>query len=618
MSTLPAAPVVSPPSTSTATPPTTTGAGPAAATPTKAAASKYLPTRPFEEIQQEFAGEIQKFSRTYLPKMVFDANGFVIPFGRTLQYLEFGAGLDTEAERQWGASGFLSSQMSFEVALLSRDPELFELIDKHGVPATHRRQVWSLLAKVTKKRESATPTYWQQLSQKTVRQVTTPHQIEIDLSRTFSNHPLFSSTLLPGGSSSTSGTALLRHVLVAYSERNANVGYCQSMNYLAGFLLIALRGDVETSFWILCSIVEELLFDYYTHRMQGISVDQAAFSDILPRLFPELHRHWQEIGLQWAEMQHSTTFRWFLTMYSSGCEIFPSHVLMYIWDQFFLHGAIVLFEVGLTLFKLCEKELLESTAYLDLPSILRNQANGMFDRDHFATALQQTRKALVQANINLTEVRQKVIFRACTARSLKVSYQSFPLKVATNGVPPNLLRDVSRKYASADMGSLSLEPNSLLHILVCLQQANTMVPGEVLEEASIPAESIRMLFSYIDVDSDGKVSFEELAVGLLLRVFYSGTLEDHLRFAYHLLSPIDARAFITLIKILYCVAFQNAFYLTEESSAGFVSPVPLSFEVFSSKLRMHPRLMLALHGEHNASEQERQEQWRKESARLFK
>jgi hypothetical protein len=42
--------------------------------------------------------------------------------------------------------------------------------------------------------------------------------------------------------------AALRRVLVAYSWRNQQVGYAQSMNFVAGTLLIFL--DEEEAFWV--------------------------------------------------------------------------------------------------------------------------------------------------------------------------------------------------------------------------------------------------------------------------------------------------------------------------------------------------------------------------------
>jgi Rab-GTPase-TBC domain len=54
-------------------------------------------------------------------------------------------------------------------------------------------------------------------------------QIEKDLLRTFPGHPLYLRR---------SGLAALRRLLTLYSRYNTNVGYCQSLNFLTGFLLL--------------------------------------------------------------------------------------------------------------------------------------------------------------------------------------------------------------------------------------------------------------------------------------------------------------------------------------------------------------------------------------------
>ena len=46
----------------------------------------------------------------------------------------------------------------------------------------------------------------------------------------------------------TEGKDKLRRVLVSYANRNRDVGYCQSMNFIAASLLI-VQNDEEDAFW---------------------------------------------------------------------------------------------------------------------------------------------------------------------------------------------------------------------------------------------------------------------------------------------------------------------------------------------------------------------------------
>jgi Rab-GTPase-TBC domain len=72
-------------------------------------------------------------------------------------------------------------------------------------------------------------------------------QIDLDLTRTFPEHAYFQ-----GGE----GLAKLRGALMAYAAHNPAIGYCQSMNYVAGLLLLVLDRDAESVFWVLSALIE--------------------------------------------------------------------------------------------------------------------------------------------------------------------------------------------------------------------------------------------------------------------------------------------------------------------------------------------------------------------------
>ena len=49
----------------------------------------------------------------------------------------------------------------------------------------------------------------------------------------------------------------LRRILGAYTIRNPAVGYCQSMNFIVGILMLFF--EEEKVFWVLAAIVEDIL-----------------------------------------------------------------------------------------------------------------------------------------------------------------------------------------------------------------------------------------------------------------------------------------------------------------------------------------------------------------------
>ena len=93
--------------------------------------------------------------------------------------------------------------------------------------------------------------------------------------------------------------AATRNVLLAYAFRNPSVGYCQSLNYICGALLMVPLSEEDT-FFSLCTLVEDMMPpDYYSaeHDILGARVDQLVFASVLLKELPRLASHLLE--LQW-------------------------------------------------------------------------------------------------------------------------------------------------------------------------------------------------------------------------------------------------------------------------------------------------------------------------------
>jgi hypothetical protein len=80
----------------------------------------------------------------------------------------------------------------------------------------------------------------------------------------------------------------LRQVLQAFALHNPGIGYCQSLNFVVGMMLIFM--DEEDAFFLLITIVEQLLpADYYTKSMVGTYVDQFVLAHIIKKFLPKIH-----------------------------------------------------------------------------------------------------------------------------------------------------------------------------------------------------------------------------------------------------------------------------------------------------------------------------------------
>ena len=178
----------------------------------------------------------------------------------------------------------------------------------------------------------------------------------------------------------------LKNILLAYSIRNPRVGYCQSMNFLCAMLLMYL--DEEQAFWVLSSLVEVLLYrDYYTPSMIGSRVDLLTFQSCLAWKLPRVFSHLRSLDVILEPILCS----WFLCMY---LNVLSLETVQRIWDSFFFEGNVILFRIGLAIFKVLEQKILASQDIAALFSLLKkpfsNDHNGEITESLLATAFDKS------------------------------------------------------------------------------------------------------------------------------------------------------------------------------------------------------------------------------------
>ncbi|XP_028814503.1 TBC1 domain family member 2B [Denticeps clupeoides] len=238
---------------------------------------------------------------------------------------------------------FLASTMNREMVPC---PELKSLV-RSGVPHVHRSKVWRYCVAfhVRKYRDCLADDYYKGLlSLAREKQNPASKQIELDLLRTLPNNKHYSSP-------SSDGIQKLRNVLLAFSWRNPDIGYCQGLNRLAAIALLYL--EEEDAFWCLTAIVEVFMpRDYYTKTLLGSQVDQRVFKDLMSEKLPRLHNHFEQYKVDFSLI----TFNWFLVVFVDSVV---SEILFKIWDSFLYEGPKIIFRFALALFKCKEEEFLK-------------------------------------------------------------------------------------------------------------------------------------------------------------------------------------------------------------------------------------------------------------------
>ncbi|KAI4283388.1 MAG: hypothetical protein L6R38_002200 [Xanthoria sp. 2 TBL-2021] len=213
-----------------------------------------------------------------------------------------------------------------------------------GIPVSYRAKIWAECSGASALR---IPGYYDDLvnSNGEHDDQTILAQIEMDIHRTLTDNVFFRKG---------PGVTKLNEVLLAYSRRNPEVGYCQGMNLITASLLLIMP-TAEDAFWIMTSIIENILpTQYYDRSLLASRADQKVLLSYIAEILPKLHAHFDALGIELEAL----TFQWFLSLFT---DCLSAEALYRVWDVIFCFndGSTFLFQVALALLKLNERALLE-------------------------------------------------------------------------------------------------------------------------------------------------------------------------------------------------------------------------------------------------------------------
>ncbi|OIW04287.1 hypothetical protein TanjilG_00847 [Lupinus angustifolius] len=309
--------------------------------------------------------------------------------GRVWWALEASKGANWYLHTTIGQGSALTSSLKFSA--LANAITLKKLIRK-GIPPVLRPKIWFSLSGAAKKKSTVPDSYYDDLT-KAVEGKVTPatRQIDHDLPRTFPGHPWLDTP---------EGHASLRRVLVVYSFRDSDVGYCQGLNYVAALLLLVMKTE-EDAFWMLAVLLENVLVsDCYTNNLSGCHVDQRVFKDLVVKKCPRIASH-----LETLEFDVSlVTTEWFLCLFSKSL---PSETTLRVWDVIFYEGAKVIFNVALAIFKMKEDELLVTHHVGEVINVLQMTTHHLFDPDDLLTVAFDKIGSMTTSNISKERKKQE-------------------------------------------------------------------------------------------------------------------------------------------------------------------------------------------------------------------
>jgi len=181
----------------------------------------------------------------------------------------------------------------------------------------------------------------------------------------------------------------LRRVLTAFSIYVPQIGYCQSLNFIAGLLLLFM--DEEKSFWMLHIITHQYLPGLHHRDLEGVNVDQAV---LMMCVKESLGKIWQRVNRNLDDPNQLATgtanpdfivklppvtlvtASWFMSIFINAL---PIESVLRVWDCLFYEGSKILFRVALTIFKLGETQIENVRDPMEILQIVQSLPKSMID-----------------------------------------------------------------------------------------------------------------------------------------------------------------------------------------------------------------------------------------------
>lgn len=275
---------------------------------------------------------------------------------------------------------------------------------RKGIPAEYRGSAWFWYAR-GHEILNAHPDLYERLSKQTTNLKNNDTElIERDLNRTFPDNIYFrgedsvssSSTATSSGNATVSSSVggggggatetpiiqALRRVLRAFSVYQPKIGYCQSLNFIAGVLLLFM--EEERAFWMLVIITQRYLPGVHDVNLEGVNIDQGVLVLCVKERMNDM---WDKFGVNFDGNHYDNflarlppitlcTASWFMSCF---INILPTETMLRVWDCFFYEDSKIFFRVALTIIKLAEPDMSTVSDQMEMFQVLQNYPKHLLD-----------------------------------------------------------------------------------------------------------------------------------------------------------------------------------------------------------------------------------------------
>ena len=216
-----------------------------------------------------------------------------------------------------------------------------------------------------------------------------------DIQRTFSDINIDKDELIKKETS-------LYNVLKAFWNLDDQIGYCQGMNLLVGFMLLISEGNELDTFYLLISNFSATFNKRkpYEYSLRGLFSEgfpllaflNFIFDILLEENIPEIKNHLDEMGITYDLW----IGQWFQTLFTI---ILPLNYLKRIWDCLFSENIYFLVKFGIVFTKMIKNEILEKTEEIDIINFFKDlQKFSMFPENKFLEQKSDINTLITKAN----------------------------------------------------------------------------------------------------------------------------------------------------------------------------------------------------------------------------
>ncbi|KAK2614631.1 hypothetical protein N8I77_001440 [Diaporthe amygdali] len=237
----------------------------------------------------------------------------------------------------------------------------------------------------------------------------------------------------------------LRRVLSAFAIFNPSIGYCQSLNFLGGMLLLFVESE-EQAFWLLNIITRVYLPGTHEMNLEGSKVDLSVLMNELESVLPNVwtkisddgsgtskkksrraryHKHGVSVSGDNLPPVTLALTAWFMSCFIGTL---PIETTLRVWDVFFYEGSKTLFRVALAIFKAGENEIKSISDPMEVFAVVQSLPRKMVDANSFMDICFKKRSGL-------NHLTSDVIDQQRTERKEKLQIQRKEAVAAAEAAP---------------------------------------------------------------------------------------------------------------------------------------------------------------------------------------